>query len=113
MGGKSKVFPQNQMEHHPGPAAGPGTRPRLPPPCWTTTHPHRCPSPCLTQGLDPASRQNLWGVVKQAKRERGIIVSCMVMRACAHAGMSLIFGTSLPRHCKARLTPAQPPVWSL
>ena len=49
-------------------------------PAW----PHRpgsllkVPLPLLPpplQGLDPASRQNLWSVVKAAKRERGIILT--------------------------------------
>jgi ABC-type multidrug transport system ATPase subunit len=29
----------------------------------------------LAQGLDPASRQNLWGVVKAAKQDRAIILT--------------------------------------
>ena len=33
------------------------------------------PPPPPPQGLDPASRQNLWSVVKAAKRERGIILT--------------------------------------
>ena len=32
-------------------------------------------SPPTAQGLDPASRQNLWDVVKQAKEDRGIILT--------------------------------------
>eukprot|EP00878_Enallax_costatus_P030603 GHUV01033351.1.p2 GENE.GHUV01033351.1~~GHUV01033351.1.p2 ORF type:complete len:118 (-),score=14.57 GHUV01033351.1:234-587(-) len=34
-----------------------------------------CPLPAALQGLDPASRRNLWDVVKNNKRNRAIVLT--------------------------------------
>ena len=37
-------------------------------------------------GLDPASRRNLWDVVKQAKKDKAVIITTHSMQASTHRG---------------------------
>lgn len=78
------------------------------PPPALTSPPSPSPPHCL-QGLDPASRQNLWSVVKQAKRDRGIILTT---HRCGGRGSSigcLHKGAHSPRSPLGYPPPTHPP----